>query len=248
VIDFGLAIYDGPDPVGNIFAGLMGQMIPNCAHVTDVPPAPMNYLAINAMYWSGPQGGSTPTQTALAQVVAKMPDAATVQADPNIGEQYIVLATDGAPNEFCGGPMDAAAEVLKQTMAAVAKGIEVFVISLAGGDAQLQAHLEQVAAAGGSGHPPFTPMNRDELTGTLRTILGEAISCDIVLNGMVKPGSECLGFVAVNGMDRVCNDADGWVLRDPSTISLQGAACEEAKNAPMSTIEAGFPCDVFVPE
>ena len=144
--------------------------------------------------------------------------------------------------------MDAQAEVVSLTGMAAAKGIQVFVVSLAGNDGALQQHLEQVASTAGTGHPPFTPMSKDQLVETLRMILGEAISCDIVLNGSVSAGAECMGFVEMNMRDLPCNDADGWRLKDASTIELVGQACEDLKQLPAAVVNAGFPCGVFTPD
>jgi len=249
VVDFGMVIYEGPiDAIIGVFLPPPPGTMTVCSNEVTIPAAAMNYDGIDGQYPQQPLGGSTPTQEALRTVVGIMPDAMTVQADPNLGEQIIIIATDGAPNEFCGGDPDAQATVVSLTNEAAAKGIKVFVVSLAGGDQALQTHLEQVAAAGGTGHPPFTPMSKDTLVEALRGILGEAISCEIVLNGSVASGSECMGFVAMNGNDLGCNSPDGWRLKDQNTIELVGAACDDLKQLPSATVNAGFPCGVFTPE
>ena len=78
-------------------------------------------------------------------------------------------------------------------------------------------------------------------------------------------GGECRGFVEWNGnklpccqqsdatMNWSCNDmlanpADGWFLKDESTIELVGQTCTNFLVATEVSLRAGFPCDVFVPE
>jgi Mg-chelatase subunit ChlD len=261
-IDFGITIYDGP--ASAVASGILNAIFPPapgtppppmgaCFRLVELAPTVMNWMPIWNVYPNAPLGGSTPTQNAMKAVVEKMPDLATVQADPNIGDQVIVLATDGAPNEFCGGNVDAQAEVVSLTTMAAAKGIKVFVISLAGNDAALQTHLETVAAAGGTMKPPFTPMDQASLTASLQSILGDTISCEIVLNGTVTAGSECRGSVqlayAGAGTETLdCNGADGWKLKDGHTIELVGKACDNLRNSPMAMVNAGFPCGVFTVE
>ena len=47
--------------------------------------------------------------------------------------------------------------------------------------------------------------------------------------------------------DMLANPADGWLLKDESTIELIGPTCTNFLSA--TTFAArGLPCDVFVPE
>ena len=130
---------------------------------------------------------------------------------------------------------------------AAEKGIKTFVISLADGDPGLMAHLTQVAAAGLTGAPPFTPMNKQDLVNSLTQIIGGAVGCEIVLNGKVTRGQECSGTVEVNGTALKCNDPDGWSLKDEHTIELKGQACLGFQNDPSSGLYANFPSNVFIP-
>jgi hypothetical protein len=127
-------------------------------------------------------------------------------------------------------------------------GTKMFVISLAGDDMGLQAHLQQVAMIGNTGKPPFTPMNKDDLVKAFQEIIGGAVGCSVRLNGKVKAGSECLGYVNVNGVDLPCNDPNGWKLKDEQTVEITGTACDKFKSDTAAQLHANFPCSVFVPD
>ena len=70
--------------------------------------------------------------------------------------------------------------MIQQTKGALAEGVQTFVISLASGDAALNAHLNEVAAAGGTGTTPFVPDSKDALVETLREIVTGATGCDLL--------------------------------------------------------------------
>jgi len=186
--------------------------------------------------------------------------------------QYIILATDGAPNDICYGsptayPPDTVAQnVLAQADRAAMNGIKIFVISLAGNDPTLQAHLDEVARRGDPGNPDartYTPESPEELTNTLAALVGGAVGCEIFLDGQVTPGRECSGFVESLGNKLPCctpsgggwdcggqqmTDPNGWILKDPSTIELKGDACTTFLSSVDIMLRAGFPCDVFTPD
>jgi hypothetical protein len=88
-------------------------------------------------------------------------------------------------------------------------------------------------------------MNKADLVQTFKDIVGSAPVCDVVLNGKVKPGIECMGQIRVNGVALPCNDPNGWALKDPSTVSIQGTACEEYRNNRSAILEADFPCEAI---
>jgi hypothetical protein len=138
--------------------------------------------------------------------------------------------------------------VLTATQKIADTGTKTFVISLAGDDAELQAHLEEVANVGGTGKPPFTPMSKDELVQTFQEIIGGAVGCEIRLNGKVTAGEECSGYVGVNGQALPCNDPNGWRLKNEQTIELTGTACDSFRTNSAAQLRADFPCDVFYPE
>jgi hypothetical protein len=140
------------------------------------------------------------------------------------------------------------------------------VISLAGGDAALQMHLDEVARHGQPSNPgaiTFSPMTPQDLVATLATLLGGAIGCEVTLNGTVVPGRECSGLVELNGNGLPCcregaagwtcdevpaATPDGWRLKDERTVELTGATCTQFLLAPVASLRASFPCGVFSPD
>jgi hypothetical protein len=242
VAKFGLVIYSGgnTDPA-------------QCVKLVIVEPALDNFAAIDAAYPADPIGMGTPTDQALDHVVTTLPVVAQQMPDKEADPVYVVLATDGQPNDNCGGMGAGTADdatvrqrvvdvVTRGTMA----GMQMFVISLAGGDRDLQAHLEQVAMATASKTPPFVPATQAELITTFEAIVGGA-SCLIALDGTVADGKECTGTVTLNGQVLACAADDGFNLADPRTIQLTGTACTSFLGM-QSMVHASFPCEAFAPD
>ena len=266
-VQFGLHLYDGG--VDALLALLSPSVppTPDCAltnglgrtgdctqmRVT-VPNALNNFAAIDAVYPQRELGGSTPTDLAMREVLEPMVNNLPVQAPdgPRIQPHFVILATDGQPNSICYGGLAGDGAPQQQDVIAVVDwaaqaGVKTYVISLAQ-DASLMAHLDAVAAAGGTGSPPFTPTNQADLVATLTEIIGGAIGCRVQLNGEIKAGQECSGSVTFNGFPLACGDPNGWQLIDPRTIELTGTACTDFINSPSSNVTADFPCGVFVPD
>ncbi|MDH5673858.1 MAG: VWA domain-containing protein [Myxococcales bacterium] len=258
VVEFGMVVYNGS--LGSLAGGFGGGGQPvamamngsDCPGLWVTPPALNNHATLDAALPQMQPGGSTPTHLALNHVVdpaSGILSAAGSVLDDDEHPQILILATDGQPNNLCGGGSAiadpaAAQGVLDAVITARNMGVRTYVISLAGGDQGLQAHLEQVAVEGGTGQPPFTPQSRDELVGTLSAIVGGAIGCNILLNGTVQAGSECMGLVALNGRPLGCGT--DWRLSTPTTIELLGQACDDFMANPESMVHAEFPCGVFV--
>lgn len=223
-----------------------------CANLMVVNPALSNYAAINSAYPQREVGGSTPTHRALERIVSTLPVTNSAIPDDMTGPVYVILATDGAPNDSCaggfGGSFDpeTAKRVVEVVTSGVAMGMRMFVISLAGDDLELRQHLQEVANIGSPGQAPFEPASKDELVTALRNIIGGA-TCQVALDGTVMQGEECSGQVSLNGQFLTCNVPNGWKLADDHTLQLTGTACDTFLGA-QSAIEATFPCNVFVPQ
>ncbi|HET8933792.1 MAG TPA: vWA domain-containing protein [Polyangiales bacterium] len=254
-VKWGMVIYDGLTP-GDIQQPLpdggvaMFSMPPatTCPRLVTVEPALDNFMPLDMNYASTPLGGSTPTDQALNAVIGHLPDQTGQVLDGRIYPTIVVLATDGAPNNFCTTDftmIDAAPAVITAVSTLASMNTKTYVISLAGGDAMLTQHLEQVATAGMTGMPPFVPTNKAELVQVFKDIIGPAAACDVVLRGSVKPGIECMGSIKVNGVPLACNDPNGWMLKDKSTISITGTACDEYRNNLTAVLEADFPCEAI---
>jgi hypothetical protein len=242
VVRFGMVIYAGgsDDPT-------------SCVELITVQPALNNLANLTANYGTSPLGMRTPTDKALDHVVTSLPVLNQGVLDAKTGPIYVVLATDGQPNDCEGGGggrgnNSAAAEmrVLDVTTRGTQMGMQMFVVSLAGNDMQLQSHLNQVANATASKTPPYVPSTQADLVAAFRQIVGSA-SCQVGLDGMVKQGSECGGKVSLNGVDLACNQANGWKLSDPRTVQLTGSACDTFLGND-SQVLATFACDVFTPD
>lgn len=244
VAKFGLVIY-----AGNRGGGAMGDA---CVQLVTVQPELNNHAALLAQYPTEPLGSGTPTDKALDHVVTTLPVTnGMVGPDQMASPIYVVLATDGSPNDMCGGGgifgglggVSVEQKVIDVTTKGTDMGMLMYVISLAGDDMMLQSHLEQVAAATESKTPPFVPATQQELVQTFLNIVGHA-SCQIDLNGKVETGKECMGEVTLNGSKLDCGSDNGWRLLDPNTFTLTGSACESfTKQA--STVFATFPCEIF---
>jgi hypothetical protein len=234
---WGMVIYDGPLP-GTDPMTLAGPA-DSCPRLVTVQPARDNFAVLDKAYTAQPLGGSTPTDRALATVVTHLPS-------QNEGPVIVVLATDGQPNDFCAdwdGTSDLRTKVIEQVKAIATAGHKVFVISLAGEDAELSSHLEDVASAGATGKPPFVPQNKSELDDTLRKILEPQMACQLTLGGKVHADNACRGTVQLDGAPLACDNDDGWRLKDPETIELTGHACDAYKHSAQPSVSAEFPCD-----
>ncbi|MET0390307.1 MAG: vWA domain-containing protein, partial [Polyangiales bacterium] len=199
-----------------------------------------------------PLGMGTPTDKALESVVNNLPVLNDGMLDQRQGPVYVVLATDGAPNDNCEGGRggrgnNAAVEqrVIDITAEGTRNGMQMFVISLAGDDMDLSQHLAQVADATSSRTPPYAPSTQDDLIAAFEAIVGSA-SCQVALNGQVTLGQECEGKVQLNGVALECNKENGWQLNDDHTVQLNGTACTQFLGT-ASMVVASFPCDVFTP-
>lgn len=273
---FGLLVYDGtidaflaiasagtPSPA---CAGmyLEQKAMGDCPGLISVPIALNNSPAIDMAYPMTELGGSTPTDKAMNKAVDDLIALRPTDPDAMRYPQYIILATDGAPNDICVGGVGGDGMAQKQgVIAAVDRGamnqISTFVVSLAGGDANLQAHLDEVARHGDPMNPmarTYTPESPEELVTQLAALVGGAVGCDVTLNGTVRAGSECSGQVTMNGLDVPCcrdgmcdgTPPSGWRLKDPSTIELVGNSCIDFLTLSSASVYAGFPCGVFMVE
>ena len=250
-VRFGMVLYGGIDEED--------QTAPDmCVNLVTVQPALNNFATLDAQLPAQEPGGWTPTDRALEQTVANLPVVNNAAPDAPNDPIYVILATDGAPNDHCAGAPDtgggrgrggsgldpmAAMRVIAAVENGVKMGMHMFIISLAGGDDELQQHLEQVAMVTDNKLPPFVPSTREDLITTLQQIVGNA-SCQLQLDGTVVDGKECQGEVLLNGSALACNSDNGWRLLNASTVQLTGTACNDFLGA-QSLVSARFPCDAF---
>lgn len=252
-LQWGMVMYDGPlmPAGGGIFGGGTQPSdggTNECPRLVQVEPKFDNYNDIMAAYPANPLGGSTPTDKALDAVATRIGDSNGVMLDGHVNPTIVVLATDGAPNNFCADfpEFDVTPAVVSVVNKLTAANTKTYVISLAGNDQMLTQNLQMVASAGNTGKPPFAPTSKDELVQTFRDIIGPAASCDVALAGEVVKGNECKGTIMINGTTIPCGDPNGWVLKDSKTITIQGTACDDYKAKKDALLQASFPCEAIV--
>jgi hypothetical protein len=213
-----------------------------------VAPALDQAAALAAAFPDKPPGFNTPTARALSALAAALPDPATV-AQQKLGPQKIVLATDGQPFA-CQDPvkLDTPAldydAVLDATRGAVARSVDLYVMSLAPASGDFAAHLDAVAREGRSARA-YTPANKAELSTALDEIIASAISCTLTLNGSVPRPEQCRGRATLGERELGCGDANGFALRDATHVELLGEACRRFKHEPGVALQVIFPCDGF---
>lgn len=191
---FGMMLYDGAISGGRSRAGttqtapmcgarMSGAM---CPRLVTVAPKKGNGTAIEAMFPMRELGGSTPTDKALFSAIDQLTASMKLPGNAN-RPHFIVLATDGEPNDLCTMSDDSDNTpqkmcVLQAVDMAAAAGIITFVISLAGGDQGLEAHLTDVAHHGNPKDPTahtYSPMTPDDLVQTLKMVLTSALGCEL---------------------------------------------------------------------
>lgn len=204
-----------------------------------MPPVLHNYDPINAVYMPATPGTNTPTGESLAAVVAML---STMTLPP--GPTIILLATDGEPNT-CTSTTDHAggqAMAIAAAMNAQSMGYVVDAIGVAT-DVAL-ANLSQVAMAGGGTAVSVT--DSASLAAALTSIVGGALSCTLLLDGMVDPAMACSGDVRINDMPISCGDPNGWDVVDMNHIVLRGTSCDTLLHTSGATVTATFPCTVLL--
>lgn len=249
---FGMLLFDGGDQVNLFLCTLLGNCpdagAGECPRLVTVNPALNNYNAIDDKYRQSPPGSSTPAALALEAAYKLAPSQQQV-LDKVIGPQFVIYCTDGQPNTCENGSAtdDPAARqaVLGHVTAAAKAGTKTYVIGIAVND-EAKAHLTEVAKAGNTGSPAFSPSSKDELTKVISQIVGGSVGCNLQLNNSVTPGKECLGTVELNSRPLTCNDPNGWKLADATHIQLLGTACDSFINDTAAILNAGFPCDALV--
>jgi hypothetical protein len=291
-VRFGATLYDGtidtnlagggPNAVLSVIqnppcALLATAFLPGagmCPQLVEVMPAKLdNAAAIDMAFPQAELGGSTPTDKALGHVMDLLIPTLQQQTPDGqpMGKVYVILATDGAPNDICVGGVGGDGIAQQQGVIAAADrgaaaGITTWVISLADGDLALQMHLDEVAKHGDPTNQlarTFNPTNPDELLMTLAQLLGGAVGCHVELNGTVTVGQECLGAVEQNGAKLPCcqksatgeiscdgaptTSPSGWRLNDAHSVELLGDACASFLLGTGSILNATFPCEVFTP-
>jgi hypothetical protein len=253
-VRFGLSLYSSQNGLRDNDANIDNSKM--CPVLVEVPIALGNHQAMLDQFACSDLLDDTPTGESLLAA------AATLQAFDEPGPKVIVLATDGEPDNcecpdfnnanhvpdecrVAGLPAQIKADVVATAEQIHADDIQIHVINVSTpGEAALQQHLEDVAAAGGGQvYPGFSP-------GALSTAFDEIIngvrSCIIDLDGEIAEGMESTGTVTLDGGELLLDDENGWRVNTPSQIELLGSACETIKSGDHD-LDISFPCEAFEP-
>jgi hypothetical protein len=226
-----------------------------CPTLVEVPIALGNHQAMFDEFACSDIKDDTPTGESLLAA------AMTLQAFDEPGPKVIVLATDGEPDncecpdftdnmpakcQEAGLPAQIKADVVATAEQIYGDDITIHVINVSTpGQAGLQQHLEEVAAAGGGEvYPGFSP---GDLATAFEEIIDGTRSCIIDLDGEIAEGKEDTGTVTLDGEPLELDGDDGWQVNSPSQIELLGAACETIKSGDHD-LQIEFPCESFDPD
>lgn len=236
-VRFGMVLYSSDDGFGN------GPTPRECPVLAGVDISIGNFDSMSTLLTSNEPRGDTPTAESLEAIVAQL------KAFGEDGPKSIILATDGDP-DTCEDPDANDDEASKaRSVAAVttafAEGISTHIISV--GDEVTASHLKALAVAGSGGDASaeaFTALDTEGLVDAFTQIIGTVRTCDFALEGTVDAADAPRGTVLVDGEALVFDDPNGWTMPDPSTVRLQGAACETIQ-ADSVGISMSFPCDAI---
>jgi hypothetical protein len=225
-----------------------------CPVLTSVAPAMSNLSAINGLLQANEPEDDTPTGASIVGATGILSSLA-VDPDAPPSPKIIVLATDGEP-DTCAVPdpqtQAGKDEAIAAAQAAYAAGIRLFILSV--GNEVGAAHQQDMANAGAgkpldhsAGDAPFYGAeNPGDLRAAFDEIINGVRTCTFALDGNVADGHASEGTVILNGQALGYDDPNGWTLTDPSTLELQGTACEAFLADPSVSLSADFPCGVVV--
>ncbi|MCP4445091.1 MAG: VWA domain-containing protein [Myxococcales bacterium] len=227
-IRFGVASFPSDDDICGVTPGADVSI--------DIGNAP----AVNAWMGSHSPDGNTPAHLALQNASSIYSGLAA-----NPGGQYVLFATDGAPN--CGGtPVDPDTGSADQTVAAVtalnAQGVGTYVLgfgSVLGLDTGV---LNDAAIAGGHpkpGGPPhyYHADDAQSLDAALMAIAGGIVEPSCSFDVTETPPDPDLVTVTIEGtpVPRDAAHNNGWDYHpDANTITFFGAACASVQEGETS--------------
>ncbi len=203
--------------------------------------------------------GGTPIVPMLQGLNTYMKGFAAQHADR---KAVIVVATDGIPDDSCGG--GSTPNTIQNAVAAAKASFEgspsvsVFVIGVGG---ELTA-LNAIGQAGGTGNAILVDTTKDvekAFLDALTTIRKTAIPCDYnipALNGTPDPSKINVNYVTSKGPEVFlyvataadCSKAEtnGWYFDDanaPKKVVLCPKTCEKVKSTDDGKIDVVFGCD-----
>jgi hypothetical protein len=262
-VRFGLATYTSDN--GNlgtcpVMATKTNIALGNAAVITAA------YPGVNKPY---SYKGDTPTGAAIKAAAKILADV----KDP--GPKYILLATDGDPDDCKqADPNCGQDESVAETQAAFAQKIGTFVIGIsddvhavflqdianAGAGLPVVRHtgpncdpnqpppyLGTYATAAGMNAPYYAPANQAALTTALNTIIGNVRSCVFEMHGKIDLSKAADGKAFLDGKQLMFNDPNGWKAVDETHVEYVGQACTALKTETAPAVRITFPCYVYTP-
>jgi predicted protein tyrosine phosphatase len=121
--------------------------------------------------------------------------------------------------------------------------VKTRVISLAGSDANLTSHLNDVARAGLTGQADL-PVDQAQISNALSAIVDQEQACDVKLDKQIQLSAACRGAVRLGMRELACDTDDGFRLVDPSLIRLSGHACQTYKSD-SAGLQIDYPCSAL---
>jgi hypothetical protein len=229
-IRFGLALYTSEK-------GFEGG---ECPMLREVAPAAGNHAAIDAVFAPEVPIEDTPTGESLQAVADGL---AALDLD---GPRAIVLATDGEP-DTCDqpNPQNGQAESLAAAQAAFDLDIRTYIISV--GNEVSDTPLQEMANAGvgfdpqgGQDAPFYKAFDADDLLDAFENIIGDVVTCEYDVDGIVDLDLACEGSVVLDGEPLECGVE--WEMADASTLRLLGSACQTLQDGGEHDLDASWPC------
>ena len=229
-VRFGLTLYTSEN----------GNEGGECPLLTGVEPALDNFEAIDGVFAPANPGDETPTGESLAAVAEQL---AAFQAD---GPKGIVLATDGEP-DTCEqpNPQEGQPESLAAAELAFSLGITTYIISV--GDDVGADHLQEMANVGVGKAPDdampapyYQALDAMQLVDAFEEIIGNFVSCELLIEGEVDLEQACEGTVLLDGVELECGV--DWDITSPTTLELMGAACATLQDGGDHMVDASWPC------
>jgi hypothetical protein len=202
-------------------------------------------------------GGETPTYAGLA---GSLQWAVSRQLDNTEREVVVVLASDGDPTT-CDTDIAGIADLAAGAYAAA--GVRTFAIAIQGATV---AHLDQIAAAGGTGQALDVTADASLVEEKMNEIRQVTVACELVIpepdpNDPFEPGrvnvrldpdgesgSQSPSVVPQVPNADACSSQAGWYYDDPddpATVLLCPATCE-LLNEPYASARFVFGCPTIL--
>ncbi|MDH5674420.1 MAG: VWA domain-containing protein [Myxococcales bacterium] len=243
-----------PDPTGIACAFVPGLLVPagTCSvnpiteiDQIDFSPGP-SFLttfvgqAMTAPLYAPVPQGRTPLKEALQEANTAL-NAATLD-----GITSVVVITDGEPN--CEWDAATSLQIVGDW---AAQGIRTYVVGLPGVNGNATAVLNDLAMTGGTGQY-ISPADPGALEQALRDIATETVrsgfdSCDIIIDPPAEAPDKLHLVVTEGGKDqdvaRDLGEGAGWTITDDgSSVTLEGALCDDATDGRFEALRFEFGC------